>query len=92
MTLRSILESGNLTPRASTLEKEMATHRSILAWEIPWTEEPGGATIHGSRKELETTWQLNNNNKPNSEHLLTFFKVLSSSHGYVLNNHSILIF
>ena len=25
-----------------TLEKEMATHYSILAWEIPWTEEPGG--------------------------------------------------
>ena len=24
------------------LEKEMATHPSILAWEIPWTEEPGG--------------------------------------------------
>ena len=24
------------------LEKEMATHLSILAWEIPWTEEPGG--------------------------------------------------
>ena len=24
------------------LEKEMATHCSILAWEIPWTEEPGG--------------------------------------------------
>ena len=25
-----------------TLEKEMTTHSSILAWEIPWTEEPGG--------------------------------------------------
>ena len=25
-----------------TLEKEMATQSSILAWEIPWTEEPGG--------------------------------------------------
>ena len=24
------------------LKKEMATHSSILAWEIPWTEEPGG--------------------------------------------------
>ena len=29
------------------LEKEMATHSSILAWEIPWTEEPGGARVHG---------------------------------------------
>ena len=25
-----------------SLEREMATHSSILAWEIPWTEEPGG--------------------------------------------------
>ena len=27
--------------REDSLEKEMATHFSILAWEIPWTEEPG---------------------------------------------------
>ena len=26
----------------NTLEKEMATHSRILAWKIPWTEEPGG--------------------------------------------------
>ena len=32
------------------LEKEMATHSNILAWEIPWTEEPGGATVHGVAK------------------------------------------
>ena len=31
------------------LEKEMATHSSILAWEIPWTEEPR-ATVHGIAK------------------------------------------
>ena len=28
--------------REDPLEKEMATHFSILAWKIPWTEEPGG--------------------------------------------------
>ena len=28
------------------LEKEMATHCSTLAWKIPWTEEPGGLTVH----------------------------------------------
>ena len=28
------------------LEKGMATHSSIIAWEIPWTEESGGATVH----------------------------------------------
>ena len=32
------------------LEEEMATHSSILAWEIPWTEEPGGLQSMGSRK------------------------------------------
>ena len=31
------------------LEKEMATHSSILAWRIPWTEEPGGLQSMGSQ-------------------------------------------
>ena len=31
-----------------TLEGEMATHSSILAWETPWTEEPGGLQSRGS--------------------------------------------
>ena len=30
------------------LEEEMATHSSIFAWEIPWTEEPGGLQSIGS--------------------------------------------
>ena len=36
------------------LEEGMATHSMILAWRIPWTEEPGGATVHGVA-ELDTT-------------------------------------
>ena len=32
------------------LEKETATHSSILAWETPWTEEPGGLQSMGSQK------------------------------------------
>jgi len=36
------------------LEKEMAIHSSILAWEIPWTEEPGGLQSMESQK-LDTT-------------------------------------
>ena len=32
------------------LEKGMATHSSILAWEIPWTEEPGGLQSMGTQK------------------------------------------
>ena len=31
-----------------TLENEMATHSSILAWKIPWTEDPGGLQSMGS--------------------------------------------
>ena len=33
--------------REGPLEKEMAIYSSILAWKIPCTEEPGGATVHG---------------------------------------------
>ena len=32
------------------LEKKMATHSSILAWEIPWAEEPGGLQSMGSQR------------------------------------------
>ena len=32
------------------LEKEVATHSSVLAWEIPWTEEPGGLQPRGSQR------------------------------------------
>jgi len=33
-----------------TLEKEMATHSSIFAWRIPWTEKPGGLKSIGSQR------------------------------------------
>ena len=33
-----------------SLEEEMATHSSILAWRIPWTEEPGGLQAMGSQR------------------------------------------
>ena len=39
------------------LEKEMATHSSILAWRIPWTKEPGGLQSMG-RKESDMTERL----------------------------------
>ena len=32
------------------LEKEVATHSSLLAWRIPWTEEPGGLQSMGSQR------------------------------------------
>ena len=42
----------------------MATHSSILAWEIPWTEEP---MVLGVTKESDTTRRLNNNNNNNKK-------------------------
>ena len=36
--------------RVHPLEKGMATHSSILAWEIPWAEEPGGLQSMGSQR------------------------------------------
>ena len=40
-----------LIPRSGRpLEKGMATHSSILAWRIPWTEEPGGLQAMGLQK------------------------------------------
>ena len=36
--------------QADPLEKEMATHSSILTWRIPWTEEPGKLQFMGSQR------------------------------------------
>ena len=36
--------------REDPLEEEMATHSSVLAWRIPWTEEPGGLQSMGLHK------------------------------------------
>ena len=40
------------------VEKEMATHFCILAWRIPWTEEPGGLQSGGHKESTDTTEQL----------------------------------
>ena len=37
----------------NSLEEEMATHSSILAWEIPWTEEPGGLQSVRSQSQMQ---------------------------------------
>ena len=39
----------------------MATHSSILAWEIPWSEKPGGLQSMGSQKKSDMTQRLKNN-------------------------------
>ena len=43
-------DPGLISGLGRSLEKEMATHSSILAWRIPWTEEPGGLQSMGSQR------------------------------------------
>ena len=40
---------GSIPGREDPLEKGMAAHSSVLAWRIPWTEEPGGSQSMGSQ-------------------------------------------
>ena len=43
-------DPGSIPELEGALEKGMATHSSILAWKIPWTEMPGGLQSMGSQK------------------------------------------
>ena len=43
-------DAGSLLGWEDPLEKEMATHSSILTWKIPWTEEPGGLQSMGLKE------------------------------------------
>ena len=52
------------------LEEGMAAHSSILPWRIPWTEEPGGATVHGVAKSRTRL-------KQHSMHAWAVMKLLS---------------
>ena len=42
-------DTGLIPGSGRSLEKDMATHSSIHAWRIPWTEEPGGLQTTGSQ-------------------------------------------
>ena len=46
-------DMGSVLGREDPLEEGMATHSSVLAWKIPWTEEPGGLQSMG-HKESDT--------------------------------------
>ena len=47
-------DPGSIPGLGRSMEKEMATHSSVLAWKIPWTEEPGRLQSMGATKSL--TW------------------------------------
>ena len=65
------------------LEKEMAIHSSILAWEIPWTEEPGGLQSMGSQR-VGLDWATSLSLQPQTyyvpdvclTHILSFFIII----------------
>ena len=62
--------------REDPLEEEMATHFCVLAWEIPWTEEPGGLQSTGSQKSWTWLSDENSNNKPAIfKHFLTLWTI-----------------
>ena len=42
--------ASSIPSREDPLEEEMAAHSSIIAWKIPWTEEPGGLQSMGSQR------------------------------------------
>ena len=54
--------SRNRSKVQLNLEKETATHSSILAWRIPWTEEPGGLQSMGSQR-VRRDWVTNTTEK-----------------------------
>ena len=47
---QTLLSDFTFTFHFHALEKEMATHFSVLAWRIPWTEKPGGLQSMGSHR------------------------------------------
>ena len=62
--------------REDPLEKEMETHSSILTWELPWTEEPGGLEFMGSQKEKKNVWKakaVDLKNQKNSKSKVVLF-------------------
>ena len=84
------LNRGNyaLSRQEDPPEKEMATHSSILAWKIPWTEEPGGLQSMGSKRVnhdwvCACTHMRTHTRKSQGEWWAGFFPCLSCSILYI---------
>ena len=67
---RTRLNDFTFTFYFHALEKEIATHSSILAWRIPWTEKPGRLQSTGSQR-------VGHNRATSLTYLLILFKVIS---------------
>ena len=75
------------------LEKEMAPHSSILAWRIPWTEEPGGLQFMGSQRVGHNRERLTHTLKQKQKTKLEFFWNFQSLKilGFQLRNIALII-
>ena len=51
---RDVRDAGSIPGFKDPLEEEMTTHSSVLAWSIPWTEEPVGLQSRGSPRVCTT--------------------------------------
>ena len=58
--------------REDPLDQEMVTLSNILAWKIPWTEEPGGLQSIGSYR-VENNWATNYKNKESAGNVFKMF-------------------
>ena len=66
-TVKNLQETGvRFLGWEDPLEKRMATHSRILAWRIPWSEEPGAATAAKSLQSCPTLCDLINSSPPGS--------------------------
>ena len=64
-----------LSANSKGLEKGMATHSSILAWRIPWTEDLAGYSLWGC-KELDTTERLTHTTVEDTFYWALYLKLL----------------
>ena len=65
------------------LEEEMATHSSILAWKIPWTEEPGGLQSMGVTKRVGHDLALSSNQTTNMEFIRIILYCLKETRYFI---------
>ena len=75
-------DQGSIPGSGRSLEKEMATHSSILAWRIPWTEEPNRLQSTGSqrvRHDWATSINYSHSIKPSNSKYIFSFCLLNTS-------------
>jgi len=66
-----VRDSSSISRLGRPPEEGMAVHSSILAWRIPWTEEPGGFTVRGVAKSQTWLKQLSDNTHASQDALPT---------------------